>query len=92
MANITILEAFNKLLASTKKYIDNKIADQPQLLFNDNSVSSYSSNSTISVHPLKHITVINNILINNLLNLFVLLILHTPLLLSHSHLYDDLLN
>lgn len=36
MANLTILEAFNKLLASTKKYIDNKIADQPQLLFNDN--------------------------------------------------------
>ena len=36
MTNLTILEAFNKLLASTKKYIDNKIADQPQLLFNDN--------------------------------------------------------
>ena len=36
MANLTILEAFNRLLASTKKYIDNKIADQPQLSFNDN--------------------------------------------------------
>ena len=36
MANLTILEAFNRLLRSTKKYIDNKIADQPQLLFNDN--------------------------------------------------------
>ena len=36
MANLTILEAFNRLLRSTKKYIDNKIADQPQLSFNDN--------------------------------------------------------
>ena len=36
MTNLTILEAFNKLLGSTKKYIDNKIADQPQLSFNDN--------------------------------------------------------
>ena len=36
MTNLTILEAFNRLLGSTKKYIDNKIADQPQLSFNDN--------------------------------------------------------
>ena len=34
--NLTILQALNKLLAYTKKYIDNKIADQPQLSLNDN--------------------------------------------------------